>query len=109
MRCVFCDIVQGATPAWFVFEDDHTVAFLDARPLFPGHTLLVPRKHHETLADLPSELVAPVFQSAQLLSRAVQSAMTAEGTFVAINNHVSQSVPHLHVHIVPRTKEIGRA
>ena len=107
MKCIFCDIVQGATPAWVVFEDDHTVAFLDARPLFPGHTLLVPREHYETLAELPSRLAAPLFESAQSLSRAVQSAMGAEGTFVAINNHVSQSVPHLHVHIVPRTRGDG--
>lgn len=107
MKCVFCDIVQGATPAWFVFEDDRTVAFLDARPLFPGHTLLIPREHHETLADLPPKLVTPLFEKTQLLSRAVQSAMGAEGTFVAVNNQVSQSVPHLHVHIVPRTRGDG--
>lgn len=107
MKCVFCDIVQGATPAWFVFEDDLTVAFLDARPLFAGHALLIPREHHETLADLPAKLVTPLFENAQLLSRAVQSAMGAEGTFVAVNNHVSQSVPHLHVHIVPRIKGDG--
>ena len=107
MKCVFCDIVQGAIPSWFVFEDEHAVAFLDARPLFPGHTLLIPRRHYETLADLPPELVTPLFENAQSLSLAVQSAMGAEGTFVAINNHVSQSVPHLHVHIVPRTKGDG--
>jgi histidine triad (HIT) family protein len=107
VKCVFCDIVQGVTSAWLVFEDDHTVAFLDARPLFPGHTLLIPREHHETLGDLPPRLVTPLFENTQVLSRAVQSAMGAEGTFVAVNNHVSQSVPHLHVHIVPRTKGDG--
>ena len=107
MKCVFCDIVQGATAAWFVFEDDLTAAFLDARPLFAGHALLIPREHYETLADLPPKLLTPLFENTQLLSRAVQNAMGAEGTFVAVNNHVSQSVPHLHVHIVPRTKGDG--
>ena len=90
-----------------VFEDAVSIAFLDSRPLFPGHSLLIPKQHYETLADLPKDLVGPFFSNAQLLSRAVERAMQAEGTFVAINNRVSQSVPHLHVHIVPRRKKDG--
>ncbi len=83
------------------------MAFLDTRPLFPGHVLLVPREHVETFAELPSELVSPLFETAQRIARAVETAMSAEGSFVAINNRVSQSVPHLHVHIVPRRKGDG--
>ncbi len=105
--CLFCRIVSGEVPATTVYEDDNSVAFLDHRPLFPGHTLLVPREHIETLGDLPTKLVTPYFEAAQLLSRAVEAAMEAEGTFVAMNNRVSQSVPHLHVHIVPRRKKDG--
>lgn len=104
MKCAFCDLVRGATAAQVVFEDRLTMAFLDARPLFAGHTLLVPRDHYETLADVPAAVVGPLFENAQLLCRAVEIGMNAEGTFVAINNRVSQSVPHLHVHIVPRSK-----
>jgi len=105
--CLFCRIVSGEVPTTLVYVDKNAVAFLDHRPLFPGHTLLVPRDHIETLVDLPSELVAPFFEAAQSLSRAVEFAMKAEGTFVAMNNRVSQSVPHLHVHIVPRRKKDG--
>ena len=105
--CLFCRIVAGEIPAVIVFEDKNTVAFLDHRPLFPGHTLLVPRKHFETLGDLPVAQVGPLFENAQVLSRAVQSAMEAEGNFVSMNNRVSQSVPHLHVHVVPRRKKDG--
>ena len=83
------------------------LAFLDTTPLFPGHVLLVPREHHETLMDLPHSLIAPLFEAAQRLSVAVQSATDAQGVFVAVNNVVSQSVPHLHVHVVPRTKGDG--
>lgn len=105
--CIFCNIVAGATSAEVVFEDDVSVAFLDIRPIFHGHTLLVPRPHHETLADLPEELVQPLFANARLLSAVVPAAMGAEGTFVAMNNKVSQSVPHLHVHVVPRDRKDG--
>ena len=87
--------------------DDNSVAFLDHRPLFHGHTLLVPREHVETLGELSPKIVGPYFAAAQLLSRAVESAMDAEGTFVAMNNRVSQSVPHLHVHVVPRRRKDG--
>jgi len=99
--------VSGELPATVVYEDENAVAFLDHRPLFPGHTLLVPRQHVETLGELPVKLVAPYFEAAQLLSLAVESAMDAEGTFVAMNNRVSQSVPHPHVHVVPRRRKDG--
>lgn len=105
--CTFCKIVVGEHAAPIVFDEEHVLAFLDHRPLFPGHCLLVPRQHYETLADLPVELVGPVFSAVRLLGRAVQEAMAAEGVFVAINNRVSQSVPHLHVHIVPRRRKDG--
>jgi histidine triad (HIT) family protein len=106
-ECLFCRIVSGELPATVVYEDDTSVAFLDHRPLFHGHTLLVPREHVETLGELSFKLVGPYFEAAQLLSRAVESAMDAQGTFVAMNNRVSQSVPHLHVHVVPRCKGDG--
>ena len=106
-ECLFCRVVSGELPATVVYEDENVVAFLDHRPLFPGHTLLVPREHVETLGELPVKLVGGYFEAAQLLSRAIESAMDAEGTFVAMNNRVSQSVPHLHVHIVPRRRKDG--
>jgi histidine triad (HIT) family protein len=105
--CLFCQIVNGEKAALAVFEDELTFAFLDHRPLFPGHTLLVPKAHHETLPDLPPELLAPLLGSAQKLARAVETGMGAAGTFLAINNKVSQSVPHLHFHIVPRRPKDG--
>ena len=105
--CVFCAIVTGHTTADTIFDDRETLAFLDHRPLFPGHVLLIPRDHHEQLTDLPADLVGPFFRTAQMLSQAVKTAMDADGTFLAINNGVSQSVPHLHVHIVPRKKGDG--
>jgi len=105
--CAFCQIAGGELSAQVVLEDPCCLAFLDRRPLFPGHCLLVPREHVGTLGELPDELVAPLFSAARLLSRAVQSALAAEGSFVAINNVVSQSVPHLHVHVVPRRKRDG--
>ena len=105
--CPFCKIVRSETQSYNVFEDDVTLAFLDRRPLFPGHCLLIPKSHYETLIDLPASLVAPLFQNAQLLARAMEQALQAEGTFVAINNRISQSVPHLHIHIVPRHQKDG--
>jgi histidine triad (HIT) family protein len=105
--CIFCEIVAGTVAAPTVFEDETSLAFLDHRPVFPGHVLLVPRQHHETLADLPRDLIQPLFKNAQLLAGAVELAAEADGTFVAINNRVSQSVPHLHVHIVPRKRKDG--
>src|SRR6185295_1518761 len=106
-NCLFCRIVSGDLSATVVYEDEHSIAFLDHRPLFPGHTLLAPREHVETLGDLSRPQVGPFFETAQLLSRAVESALEAEGTFVAMNNRVSQSVPHLHVHVVPRRRKDG--
>lgn len=105
--CPFCEIVAGRQPAHVVLNDEATLAFLDARPLFPGHTLLVPRQHHETLADLPSDQLGRYFERAQRLSRAMEQAFGAAGSFVAINNRVSQSVPHLHTHVVPRNRKDG--
>ena len=105
--CRFCAIVAGDEESHVVFEDEHSLAFLDHRPLFPGHTLLVPRDHIETLADLPSDLLEPYFGAAQLLSRAIPEATGKPGSFVAMNNIVSQSVPHLHCHVVPRKRKDG--
>jgi histidine triad (HIT) family protein len=106
-NCLFCRIVSGEVAATVVYEDEVSFAFLDHRPLFPGHTLLVPREHVETLGELPVSQVEPYFKAAQLLARAVESGLEAEGTFVAMNNRVSQSVPHLHVHVVPRRRKDG--
>jgi histidine triad (HIT) family protein len=106
-NCRFCQIVAGDEAAHVVLEDEQTLAFLDNRPLFHGHTLLVPRDHYEALADLPDELIPPLFAAARLLSKAVPEAMGKPGAFVAINNIVSQSVPHLHVHVVPRKPKDG--
>jgi histidine triad (HIT) family protein len=105
--CRFCRIIAGDEAAHVVFEDERTLAFLDNRPLFPGHSLLVPRDHYETLADLPDDLVGALFANARRLSVAVPRAMGKPGSFVALNNVVSQSVPHLHVHIVPRKPKDG--
>lgn len=105
--CLFCEIVAGRRPAQVVSSGPETVAFLDHRPLFPGHLLLVPRAHHETLMDLPAELLEPLFAEAQRLGRALERGLGAEGVFVALNNRVSQSVPHLHVHVVPRRRGDG--
>jgi histidine triad (HIT) family protein len=105
--CLFCKVVNREVPARLVFEDEISLAFLDHRPVFPGHCLLIPKTHYETLTDLPEDLIGPFFKRAQLLARAVESAMEAHGTFVAMNNRVSQSVPHLHVHIVPRRRKDG--
>ncbi len=104
--CPFCEIIRNQNkpepPRRILFHDDNTAAFLDRRPVYLGHTLVVPIKHYETLLDLPVEVVPPLFSNAQLVARAVRTAMNADGIFLAINNNVSQSVPHLHIHIVPR-------
>lgn len=105
--CVFCAIARGEIAAEVVFEDDISLAFLDHRPVFPGHTLLITRAHVDTLPDLPDELVAPYFANARMLAAALPRALDAHGTFVGINNVVSQSVPHLHVHVVPRRRKDG--
>jgi histidine triad (HIT) family protein len=105
--CLFCAIVAGSVPAFKVFDGPGGVAFLDIRPVFKGHVLVVPREHIVTLPDLPAELLSGYFTLVQRLAAAVPRALGAQGTFVAINNVVSQSVPHLHNHVVPRTKGDG--
>ena len=105
--CVFCDIAAGRVPAQVVLADERAVAFLDARPVFKGHVLVVPRAHAVTLADLPAAAVGPFFLRVQRISAVMPSALDCQGSFVAENNVVSQSVAHLHVHIVPRTKGDG--
>ncbi|MEY2431708.1 MAG: histidine triad family protein [Acidimicrobiaceae bacterium] len=107
VSCLFCAIVAGTEPAHVVLETSETLAFLDVRPLFPGHTLLLPKDHYETLVDLPQALIAPLFSDAQRLAGAMEVAFGAAGSFVAINNRVSQSVAHLHVHVVPRNRKDG--
>src|ERR1700693_4282820 len=107
MDCPFCEIIRGTLPSFPVLEDEYSFAFLDERPLFPGHVLLIPKQHLETLADVPAELVGPLFNNAQRLAQALESGLAAHGCFVAINNRVSQSVPHLHIHVVPRNKKDG--
>ncbi len=105
--CLFCRIAGGEVEAQVVLEDEQTLAFLDHRPLFQGHVLLIPRTHVETLPDLPDELLPALFSNARLLARAMEEGLGAEGSFVAINNRVSQSVPHLHVHVSPRRHKDG--
>jgi histidine triad (HIT) family protein len=105
--CVFCRIVAGEVPAHVVLDDEVCLAFLDVRPVFPGHVLLIPKAHHETLVDLPPDLVEPLFSRARLLAAAVPAAVDAVGSFVAVNNKVSQSGPHVHVHVVPRRPKDG--
>jgi histidine triad (HIT) family protein len=105
--CVFCDIAAGEVSAEIVLADETAVAFLDRRPLFKGHVLVIPREHYETLAELPAALVGPLFTRVQRVSAALPTALGAQGSFVALNNVVSQSVPHVHVHVVPRTRGDG--
>lgn len=106
-ECLFCRIARRQFPARIVFEDAISLAFLDHRPLFPGHCLLVTKEHYVSLYDLPSDLIGPLFLNGQMLAQTVQRAMEADGTFVAVNNIVSQSVPHFHLHIVPRRRGDG--
>ena len=105
--CVFCEIVTGQRAAHVVLETPDVLAFLDHRPVFHGHTLVAPRAHHELLTDLPGPLIPAVFGAVQRLTAAVVDALGADGSFVANNNTVSQSVPHLHVHVVPRRRKDG--
>lgn len=104
---MFCQIVAGAEAAEVVLTTVDVVAFLDVRPVFKGHVLVVPRAHVVTLPELPDELLAPFFTAVRAVSAAVPEALGAQGTFVAMNNVVSQSVAHLHMHVVPRTKGDG--
>lgn len=105
--CIFCKIRDGGIDAHVVLDEPDTLAFLDQRPVFPGHVLVIPRIHHETLMDLPRELLEPLLEATQRTCRAVQEAMEADGIFMAANNVVSQSVPHLHMHVVPRRRKDG--
>jgi histidine triad (HIT) family protein len=105
--CVFCKIAARDIAASIVYESAQLLAFLDSYPLFPGHVLLCPREHCTTLLDIPKGLSAPLMETTRLLAEAVESAVDAEGTFIAINNRVSQTVPHLHIHIVPRRRRDG--
>ncbi|HWC20640.1 MAG TPA: HIT family protein [Terriglobales bacterium] len=106
-NCIFCQIAAGEVPASIVFEDEQTLTFLDHRPVFPGHCLLIPRQHFDSLVDVPPTLLSQLSANARLLAIAVEQGLGAQGAFVAINNRVSQSVPHVHVHVVPRTKGDG--
>jgi histidine triad (HIT) family protein len=105
--CLFCQIARGQAPAARVLETEAVIAFLDHRPLFPGHCLVIPREHLDTLGDLPGPLTGPLFEAAAAVARALEGGLGADGTFVAVNNRVSQSVPHLHVHVVPRRRGDG--
>ncbi|MCF6524589.1 HIT family protein [Streptomyces sp. JJ36] len=107
MECTFCAIAAGDRPAHHVLEDEVAVAFLDTRPLFPGHVLVVPRRHAQTLTDLAEDELGPFFGRVRRVARAVEEGMAAAGSFVAANNRVSQSVPHFHVHVVPRNRKDG--
>jgi histidine triad (HIT) family protein len=106
-QCPFCQIVSGELSSAVVFRDDSHVAFLDHRPLFHGHVLVVPRRHVMTLPELEPDEVGALFLLVRLIAAALPAGLGCEGTFVALNNVVSQSVPHLHVHVVPRTKGDG--
>jgi histidine triad (HIT) family protein len=106
-ECKFCAIARGDTDARVVFDGERTLGFLDHRPVFPGHVLLIPREHRDTMLDTEPDLLAELAADAQLLARAVEAGLGADGSFVAINNTISQSVPHLHVHIVPRRRKDG--
>jgi histidine triad (HIT) family protein len=105
--CLFCRIIAGEVPAHMVLDDSDMVAFLDARPVFKGHVLVLPRQHYETLASLPEDLVGPLFTRVRRVSAVMPEALGAQGSFVGLNNTVSQSVPHVHVHVVPRTRGDG--
>jgi len=105
--CLFCRIAAGEVPGHLVLDEPGTVAFLDSRPVFKGHVLVMPRDHYETLADLPTAAVGPLFGQVRRMSAALPAALGAQGTFVGLNNIVSQSVPHLHVHVVPRRRKDG--
>ena len=107
MSCLFCAIAQHEEPAALVLDSEHVVAFLDVRPVFKGHVLVVPREHHVTLPDLPEPLLVPLFGAVQRVGAAVVAALDAHGSFMAVNNTVSQSVPHVHVHVVPRRRKDG--
>jgi histidine triad (HIT) family protein len=105
--CVFCQIRDGVVPAHVVLDEEEILAFLDRRPVFPGHVLVVPRRHYETLADLTTELDGALFGAGRRVAAAVQAALAADGAFLGLNNVISQSVPHVHLHVVPRRRKDG--
>jgi histidine triad (HIT) family protein len=106
-NCVFCKIASGETEAYRVYEDDEIIVFLDASPLFAGHSLVCPKQHHDTLMDVDPALLQRLFTTTQLIARAVERGLGAEGSLIAVNNRISQSVPHLHVHVIPRRRGDG--
>lgn len=105
--CSFCRIANKTEPASIIFENEQTIAFLDQRPLFPGHVLVLPREHIDCFSNLPVSLIPVLFTTIKMISNAVEKAMAADGSFIAVNNKVSQSVPHLHIHVVPRKRHDG--
>lgn len=107
LPCKFCRLIARELPAYVVLEDELSFAFLDHRPLFPGHCLLLPKGHYPTLPELPVRLLKPLFAQAARLARAMEVGLKAEGSFVALNNVVSQAIPHLHIHVVPRRRRDG--
>ncbi len=105
--CIFCKIVAGKLDAYVVYEDDLTTVFLDNGPIFAGHSLVCPKQHYDTLMDVPPDRLQPLFSTAQIVARAIEKGLGADGSFIAINNKISQSVPHLHVHVIPRRRGDG--
>lgn len=105
--CIFCSIIAGEAGAEVVLRTEHTVAFLDRTPVFHGHVLVVPVAHVETLIDMPPTGLGPLFADVQRVAQAVETGLGAAGSFVAMNNRISQSVAHLHVHVVPRNRKDG--
>lgn len=106
-ECLFCQVVRKEIESYSVFEDDTSIAFLDTKPLFPGHLLLIPKEHYATITDVPQTLIDNLFNNTKMLVEAIEMGLKVDGTFIAINNKVSQSVPHLHIHIVPRRLKDG--
>ncbi|MBA3649515.1 MAG: HIT family protein [Chitinophagales bacterium] len=106
-ECLFCRIASGLENAHILHEDEFTIAFLDIKPVFAGHTLIVPKIHYELLENIPDHLIKPLFKIARLFSVVMKESLNAQGSFVAMNNKVSQSVPHFHIHVIPRSKGDG--
>jgi histidine triad (HIT) family protein len=105
--CRFCAIIHGTESSYVVYEDAASIVFLDHRPLFHGHSLVVPKHHYPTLLDVPASLLVPLFSTVQLIARALEQGLDAEGSFIAINTRISQSVPHFHIHVIPRRRGDG--
>jgi histidine triad (HIT) family protein len=105
--CKFCQVINKEAESYIIFEDELTLGFLDIRPLFPGHVLIVPKTHYASLSEIPSDAVSALFNNAKKISIALESGFHGDGTFIALNNKVSQSIPHVHVHVVPRRFKDG--